>query len=201
MIIENLYGEDTKDIPKYNVTITLYDRPTYRWDEQTEFLKIEKIGGFRLKYEVSMKNNTSKTVYNILLPEGKYLLTLDRTLKSINPVFDIYLTINNIKKLLVTNQDLFDTSTKFDLKIDNYNTLPINNANIKNLTVDKIMFKGHENIPLSIYEHKKYDGINSLSLGSKIPVSRYFENNNNKSTTKTTNTELTSLFFSYPFKK
>lgn len=199
MIIENLYGEDTSNIPKYNVTITLYDRPTYTWDEQTEFLKIEKIGGFRLKYKVSMKNNTSKTIYNILLPEGKYLLTLDRTLKSINPVFDIYLTINNIKKLLVTNQDLFDTSTKFDLNIDNYNILPIDNANIKNLTVDKIMFKGYENIPLSINEHKKFDGINSLSLGNKIPVSRYFENN--KSTTKNANAKLTSLSFSYPFKK
>lgn len=200
MIIENLYSEDTTDIPKYNVTITLYDRPTYTWDEQTEFLKIEKIGGFRLKYKVSMKNNTSKTVYNILLPEGTYLLTLDRSLKSINPVFDIYLTINNIKKLLVTDQDLFDTSTKFDLNIDNYNILPVDKADIKNLTVDKIMFKGHENIPLSIYEHKKFDDINSLSLGNKIPVSRYFENNN-KSATKTANSELSSLFFSYPFKK
>lgn len=198
MIIENLYGQDITNIPKYNVTITLYDSNNFTWDEERQFIEIEKLGGFRLQYKVSMEKNTNKTVYNILLPEGKYFLCVDRTLN--NPVFDMYLTINNIKKLLVTNYDVSDKSVFFDLKIDNYNTLPIDNANIKNLTVDKIMFKGHENIPLSIYEHKKFDGINSLSLGDKIKVSRHFENNN-KSTTKTANPELTSLFFSYPFKK
>ena len=199
MIIENLYGENTSNIPKYNVIVTLYANDYNYWD-QNKYLKIEKLGGYRLQYKFYLEKGKKQITHNINLAEGKYILNLNRELVEARAAFEIYLEVNGIIKLLATNADLTFGMGEFNINIDNYNTLPVDNANIKNLTVDKIMFKGHENIPLSIYEHKKFDGINSLSLGNKILATRYFENNN-KSTTKTANPELTSLFFSYPFKK